>query len=1160
MSIQNSNHNLNSRTVLERFVDSLNNRLSAKDLEAVLQGQKDDLTSQDLGNKPEAYTENNLIEPLLEAVELEYEPQPYGKSGERDLWPDFEITNLDTTVIGESKPVNNVDKAQSEIKNYLDRKSLGADYGIATDGVEWYVYKIELGGDFTEYSETGSVDLRDALLTIAQNKNYIGSTSLEEVNLDEELTKFTNLFGHDTFNELLSQTAPRVFRDARKRDIEEFYELYIELLFGVSDEYDYDTNLMDDIQSPYGASEHDKRLFAITLMNRLLFIKFLETRGVLYEGFLKERVLHYEENAENLAGNLYETQIEPLFYKLFNTPEEKRDPKYQGDDKWFSDVPYLNGGLFRENIPNERHYTVNDRVLPNVIRDLIEGSRLELNGRGFDPAILGSVFEKTINHIEQERTQKDIGAYYTPNDVTELIIEQSVDPKIRDILVEAVVDETATTANEYETIRRNLKDLDLTEMLRRVEEGEGWFGNANAIMSALQELRELKVIDPACGSGHFLTSAMDEIHRAQVTLLRGLNFGEDPDPIERYQEKQKLALNCIYGVDVDPIASEIAKLRIWLKIVEGNGWEPSFGKLPNIDVNITDGNSLIGLPMTGSFDDVDIWSEGIQEIEQRRQEYKQIDEGDPREMERFMDEEIRPKLNQKYVEIYSKPVETEITSVKEFDAICEAIDGATLYPALQMVRVKRDDSEAFDADRDEPGQEEEMLEARGFSVYTKSAKIDIQDRESVLKRRDDIDDHRTCLQDELRELLDGPYIFSEVQRQPLEYDLERVLGTPFHWMAEFPEVVTENNGRHEIDFDLVLGNPPYGDLLNAHEKIFISTYNTDSYNEISANFVERQLQLLNEDGYFGNVTTLRLVYQSTLHELHELIRQRMGETRIACFAKRPSHIFDNAQVRIAIITGQQEDRRGEIWTSEFIRFDKEDREQRISNVSYRPAKGFILGDKIGEGDEDYAILPKIGNKTIESILETLKERSDTVFRDQIDRKNEKEYAVWRMYHPDNWMNPMLEKMWDARDLNPIYFETQLERDSTFLIMSSSLFYLYWMVYGNQRDLNWGQVEAFPYPEIEELKEHEEEITNLASRLWQGMLTTFESEPKPHYENMSGLKPLIDQADEIFGEIIGLSEEEIEYIKQYDADYGRSTSDSKKLREYTKGHRKRTESN
>jgi hypothetical protein len=1139
------------QTVLSGFVDDLADRLSPHDFELVLAGKKDDLEGRDLGQKPERYTEDELVYPLLEAVGLAYDAQLYAEAGDRVQWPDFGLANVENDIIGENKALNNVEEGVSQIKDYLDRKSIGAEYGIVTDGIEWYLYKIELGGDFTEYPEIEHIDLRPAIQVIAREAGYLAQAGIEETDTDEEVATFIDVFDRDAFEQLLSQDAPQRIRDQRKRDVDEFYELYIEYLFGESSKYDYETTLLDDIRSPPGANDRDERLFAITLMNRLLFIKFLETREILPNGFLRERVDHYKNSdAPPLAGNLYETQIRPLFYKLFNTPEDEREPKYRTD--WFADVPYLNGGLFRENIENEAQYTVIDRILPEVIADLIEGSKLELNGRGFDPALIGSVFEKTINHIEQERTQKDIGAYYTPNDVTDIITRETVDPRIRDALIEAFVEELSNNEEQEEIVRGNLESMELAEILRAIEgrekeEGkehtgpEGWFASPAAIREANDRLSKLRVLDPACGSGHFLTAAMDEIYRAQQALLRGLSGGDDPDPADRYATKKNLALNAIYGVDVDRIATEIAKLRVWLKIVEGQGWDPEFGRLPNIDVNIIAGNSLVGLPATGVVESVEIWDDRVAEVAERRRQYKFEDKGERREIEAFLNE-IRPELNREFLKRFNRTLETEVTSVEQFNAITESIEElgeTTLYPTVESVQVQRRDSEG--SQENLTNEEQDTLEARGFNTYTKSARLSVEKRESELKNGGTAN-VREVLASELRELLESGFVFSEFKRRPLSHDLDNILGHPFHWIIEFPEVTEQDGNTHSIDFDVMLANPPYGDLINNAERLFVSTYETKGINEISANFVERQLQLLDQGGYIGNVTTLRLIYQSSLDDLHNLMRRELGETRIACFGSRPSRIFDNADVRASIITGEKATRDSDLYISDGIVFTEENRKQKLSNIEYSGTDGFVLRNKIGGEKGSSSILPKIGPEIKKSIIRKLESASTTVFRDKyvrdLESEDESEHPVWRREGVRYWISPMLEELYSAREVKPMYFETELERNAAFIVMSSSLYYVYWLTYGNFHHLNWMQIEAFPFPADEKLKQHEDQINTLAEKLWTEMKTRFDSSHGIKGEfHIRPLKPLIDEIDDLMAELYGLTDDEVEFVKTYLTDCG-----------------------
>lgn len=1122
-----------TKSILSDFIAELSTRLSTThDVEDTLSENKS-LTSADLGQRPETFTENHLIYELLDELGLEYEEQPFGEAGDRVVWPDFALTGLSVDVIGENKPVNNVDEAETEIKDYLDRKSIDADYGIITDGIDWKIYKIELGGDITEYPEVTHVNLRPALIELARDAGVFGSAAVSEpADVDDIINEFEGVFAVENLEPLLADTAPREIRDGRKRDVEEFYELYIELLFGESDEYDYDTSLMDDIRAPPGTPERDERLFAITLMNRLLFVKFLETRGVLEDGFLRERVTEYEEQQSKFAGNLYESQIKPLFYKLLNVPKEERDPKYRDENAWFSDVEYLNGGLFRENVDREYEYTVVDRILPTIISDLIEGSELELNGEGFDPRVLGSVFEKTINHIEQERTQKDIGAYYTPNDVTDLVIRRAVDPKIKTELIDAFVDAATSDHEEADFIRSNMLEKELSEILRRIENGEGLYGTPEAIEAALEALSDLTLLDPACGSGHFLTSGMDEIYRAQESLMRGLNRGDDPEPETKYETKKELALHTVYGVDVDPVATEIAKLRIWLKIVEENSWQPEFGKLPNIDVNINDGNSLIGLPIKGLVESMGIWSEDVEQYAEMRERYKFEDEGDPRDIDAFYQDEIQPQVDEAFLERLNHTVETDISSVDEWNRVLYAIDEGTLYPAIESIQVRRDDRDAFTDD------DEDVLEDAGFSVYKKSGRLDVQSVESDLKRQDIDGTVKAVLGEKLRGVLDQHFEFTEVHRQPLRIDIEDILGHPFHWPVEFPEVAENDGTEHTIHFDLILGNPPYGDIMSEAEDVLTATY-TMADSDIAAPFVERQLQLLTGDGSFGNVTTAKLLYKAQMSEMQDVWRDYLDTTRVAAFGKRPSKVFSGAEVRVSIISGQKnKDSEGNIRTSEFIRFDNDmDRDRRFRDIPDRPIDGYTLRkDGIG-GDRKHIAIPKIGLENVETVLQTLKDQPDENLIQNREVDTDTGHVIWRREGGDYFVNPMREELYSAREVKPFYFETDLEARAVFLGISSSIFYTYWCVYGDMFHLNLGEVRAFPLPGLDSLEERSGEIEDISDRLWETMQDGFDPDSET-FKNYERQKPIIEEADEVLGELYGLPDETIEFVQDYHAEYGR----------------------
>lgn len=1121
-------------TVVRDCIDEMYDQLGTSDLERVLTGQKDDLKSRDLGSKPETFVQRELIWPLLNEMGLEYTEEPYGGGGhskdERDIvWPDFELDNIDEYVIGENKAFNLVERSHSQIIDYLDRRSIGADAAIATDGITWRVYRVEQGGDKTEFPIVEELNLRDLLLEIARNKNYISTGSLQEVDIAEEIQEFTQLFQRDKFNEYVTQTAPKILRDTRKKDVEEFYELYIELLFGESSKYNDETCLMDDISAPHNPGDHEVRRFAVTLMNRLLFIKFLEDR-VLPEKTLLNRVRSYEKYEDEITGNLYDTQIKPLFYDLFNEQKESRESKHQTG--WFDEIPYLNGGLFRPNVDSEKDYRVEDRVLPRIIRELIEGHRLSDTDGQIDPAILGSVFEKTINHIGGEMgTQKDIGAYYTPGDVTDHITDESVDPKIKDVLVEAY------GADYDESVQDRMAGLELTEILRRVEDGEGWFGDSDATKRAYDQLGELKIVDPACGSGHFLTTVMEDIHRVRRSLLRGLNRGEPPEGKENYEAKKELALNCIYGVDVDPIGVEIARLRVWLKIVEDE-WKEEYGRLPNIELNIVDGNSLIGLPVEQEGQiQATVWDDRLEDLVDLRQQYKDEDEDTDKEDVLSKLRELRDELDDEYLKRLNGTSKTEIKTPEKWESIVESIESTTLHPQIKTIKVKRDNGEAF------TDSEETRLESLGFRVYSKSARLNLESRHEELKPDKSTRSNASVKEEiveDLTGLIDGEFYFEEVERQPLEHDLENILGKPFHWIAEFPEVADNGGGGngHSIEFDIIIGNPPYGDLMSEAEEVLISHFDTAGMSEISAPFVDRQVQLLADDGYFGNITTLRLIYQASYSEFHDLLRDSFDPAQIACFGFRPSRVFDNAHVRVSIITGQKTDAsEGRLLTSDFLLFNDDNRQQRFDNIVYGDTHGLLLGDQIGK---EGGILPKVGPQIKHDVLTSLKNQSDTVFEDEYvkDEPNDGGYPVWRREGVLYWINPMMEELYSAREVQPLYFDSELKQDAAFLILNSSLYYIYWLTYGNQHHHNWSQLKAFPFPDDDVLEANKDTIHSLADTVWERMKGTFTQSRESRGDfHMSSLRPLIDEVDELVAKFYGLTEEQETYTKEYLTDLG-----------------------
>ena len=339
-------------------------------------------------------------------------------------------------------------------------------------------------------------------------------------------------------------------------------------------------------------NEHDRRWYASVLLNRLMFIYFLQ-RKEFVDWVDDHGDINYLQNKLNQSiargpERYYSEFLQTLFFQGFAKPEEKRSDAVK---QMLGKIRYLNGGLFLPH-PVELNPAyqifIPDEAFKNLLtlfasyswnlNDTPGGQDNEIN-----PDVLGYIFEKYIN-------QKTFGAYYTRPEITEYLCEQTI--------YRLILQKVNTPGLPGVLTERNFEKID--ELLTRLD--------APLCRQLLFDvLPTLSILDPACGSGAFLVAAMRTLINIYSAIIGRIEFLNDRElnnwlkktqaahPSIAYFIKRSIITDNLFGVDIMEEATEIARLRLFLALVASVGKVDELEPLPNIDFNILPGNSLIGM-------------------------------------------------------------------------------------------------------------------------------------------------------------------------------------------------------------------------------------------------------------------------------------------------------------------------------------------------------------------------------------------------------------------------------------------------------------------------------------------------------------------------------------------------------------------------------------
>jgi len=568
-------------------------------------------------------------------------------------------------------------------------------------------------------------------------------------------------------------------------------------------------------------------------------------------------------------------------------------------------VPFLNGGLFdkdeldRQSIKHQ--LTFPPELFSNPAKadeDKERGFLDFLNAYNFtvheagpeeqtlavDPEMLGHIFENLLED------NKDKGAFYTPKEIVHYMCQESLTQYLTNYITKTCGVDVVDAQLGRIRAKRNENSIDLEGLVRELIKDEVWSDlDSWCAPELIRALRDVKVCDPAIGSGAFPMGMLHEIHKAANTLQE-LRQDEVPqvwglEQWEPAEVKLRIIQHSIYGVDIERGAVDIARLRFWLSIIVD---ERAPRTLPNLDYKIVVGDSLLGKFHPGDSTKAEVF---------------QLDwdlKGNTDRVNEMRD--LIKRLGEKERIFFFDPEEDKATLKREITALKIQL----LTKQLEMHRDK------FKARMLSTSRIGEMTAKE--KVRAAEEKLQLASYEEKLGR--------------LRSLAKG-------SAEHLDY---------FDWKLDFPEVLNGNVSK-DPGFDVVIGNPPYV----SHDKIAVADGSAlkmgyacfEPFADLFCYFTEKAINLQKSTGVICYITSnsyLRSEYGAPL-------RRYIAKTNDVLFLLNveDSQVFDSAIVNVAILIGTRNRTNG---TARILNSPITDVPPNLSNVLQRA--GFEYAQKAFE--------------------------------------------------------------------------------------------------------------------------------------------------------------------------------------------------------------------
>jgi len=599
--------------------------------------------------------------------------------------------NVIDILIAELKRDHSIEYARSAQRNFIRWYLAGSRGGQMKDAA-LVAFHSEKSPDwrFSFIKMQYSLETKDYEMTPAKRYSFLVGEKGKSHTAQQQLVKL-----------LKNDVRPQLIDIKEAFNIEsvtnEFFEKYRDLTFNLKE--GIDKILVNDpvVKYEFEYKNIDVLDFAKKLMGQIVFLYFLQRKGWLglqngqKYGEGDRNFLRTLYNMKKDDENFFNDYLEYLFYNALSNNKRTTDHYRRFNCR----IPFLNGGLFDP--INFYDWEKTDIVIPDELftnthktkeGDIGDGildvfDRYNFTAKedepldkevAVDPEMLGKVFERMLDVKER----KSKGAFYTPREIVHYMSQESLihyldsalnsKPKAyqklgkdqTNMFGNKVAKQTALQAEisnvlvPIEDIEKLIKygeeiiDRDsailqgnLKEERNKIQIPESIRKHAKEIDKALENIR---ICDPAVGSGAFPVGVMTEIVKARQILARFIDDGKDRSS---YALKSHCIHHNLYGVDIDASAVEICKLRLWLSLVVDEQRIDRIEPLPNLDYKIVKGNSLIGMPQN-VFTDIELKKE-INDLMGKY--YTETDKNTKRDLKYQIDSKIKKLL--KYAEQFT---------------------------------------------------------------------------------------------------------------------------------------------------------------------------------------------------------------------------------------------------------------------------------------------------------------------------------------------------------------------------------------------------------------------------------------------------------------------------------------------------------------------------